>query len=181
MGLNATCVPAARFGSPSHILPLNPTSFVQLDIQLGRSQASCPQLNSVPSSATRAPHTTCQALQRAAFPFCTAFPFPWSELPPSVCLLRPLCTHHSPVPKPSARAVEFLSTCPAPGDVLIPFPPETSCLEPGLLLLCRLVAPEAKSELGLEMPFAITLGIPFTPFCTLLDPLLPGSHNIFFS
>lgn len=178
--MNATCVPAARFGSPSHILPLNPTSFVQLDIQLGRSQASCPQLNSVLSSAMRAPHTTCQALQRAAFPFCTAFPFPWSELPPSVCLLRPLCTRHSPVPKPSARAVEFLSTCPAPGDVLIPFPLRRPAWSPASSS-CAGWWPEAKSELGLEISFAVTLGIPVTPFCTLLDPLPPGSHTIFFS
>ena len=62
----------------------------------------------------------------------------------------------------------------------MPFSPETSCLEPGLFFQSRLVAPEAKSELGLEMPFPIVWGIPFPPFGTLLDPLLPGSHNIFF-
>ena len=93
--------------------------------------------------------TSCQALQRAVFPFWYSLSFSPGVSCLSVCLLSLLCAHHSLIPKLSARVLKFLSSQPdSSGDVFIPFSSETSCLEPGLIFQSRLVAPEAGCYTG---------------------------------
>lgn len=111
-GLNAICVSTPRWRYPGLILSLNIISVLPLDIQLGWPQTWCPKLNSLSSPATPTLCISSQALQRGHFLFffffCRTFPFPWSSLPMSVCLLTSWCTHHALIPKRFARVAEFL-------------------------------------------------------------------------